>query len=257
MINNKIPNHIAFIMDGNRRWAKKRGLPIIVGHHKGVERIEPLVEQAAKFDIKYITFWAFSSENWKRGEREVGFLMRVFREFIKSSVVKRMMEKDVRVKVIGDIDQFPKDIVDGVRKIVEKSKENKTITATFALNYGGRQEILRAINVILNEVKNPSTHLRTRIRERSFDSALRRAQGFAQDDTVDEKVFSSYLYTHDLPDPDLVVRTGGEARLSGFMPWQTVYSELYFTSTLWPDFSKKEFGEALVEYDKRERRFGE
>ena len=228
-------NHIAFIMDGNRRWAKKRHLPIIAGHHKGAERIEPLVEYAAKHKIKFITFWAFSSENWKRGEREVGFLLRVFREFIKSPVVKRMMEKGVRVKIIGDITKFPKDIISGVEEIIEKSKNNKTITATFALNYGGRAEILRAVNKITNyELRITGNEKRN----------------------IDEDKFSSLLYTKDMPDPDMIVRTGGEQRLSGFLPWQVIYSELYFTDIFWPDFDDSEFARAIEEYKRRERRFG-
>ncbi len=228
MTNLVVPNHIAFIMDGNRRWARKRKLPLIAGHHKGAERIEPLVAYAAKKQIRYITFWAFSSENWSRGEKEVGFIMRVFREFIKSSVVDKMMEKGVRVKVIGDWEAFPKDIVDGIAEIIEKSKNNKTITATFALNYGGREEILSAVNRILKK-------------EYKY---------------INEDIFSSFLYTSDLPEPDMIVRTGGEQRLSGFLPWQAVYSELYFTETLWPDFGELEFDMATEEYARRERRFG-
>ncbi len=261
MTKNIIPKHIAFIMDGNRRWARKRMLPVIAGHHKGAELIEPLVEYAAKRGISHITFWAFSSENWKRGDKELGFLMRVFREFIKSAVVNRMMEKGVSVKVIGDIESFPEDIVMGVKEIVEKSRNNKTITATFALNYGGRQEILLAVNTLLKEymssnknfqlleteIRNPKSEIRNNVQNSNnkFSKQL-----------INEKIFSSYLYTSDLPDPDLIVRTGGEMRLSGFLPWQTVYSELYFTDKYWPDFDEKQFELALEEYGNRERRFG-
>lgn len=234
-MSNRIPYHIAFIMDGNRRWARERKLPLLIGHRKGAERIEPLVAHAAKKGIKFVTFWAFSSENWKRGEKEVGFLMRVFRDFIKSSVVKRMMEKGVRVNVIGDFESFPEDIVNDVKEIIEKSKDNKTITATFALNYGGRAEMLRAINRI--------TNYELRITDKKMTD-------------FNEKVFSSFLYTFDLPDPDMIVRTGGEQRLSGFMPWQSVYSELYFVDTFWPDFDEIEFDKAFEEFERRERRFG-
>jgi undecaprenyl diphosphate synthase len=219
-------------MDGNRRWAKQKRLPLIMGHHKGAERIEPLVEYAAKRGIRYITFWAFSSENWKRGEQEVGFIMRVFRDFIKSSIVNIMMEKGVRVNVIGDIESFPEDIVRGVREIIERSKNNTAITATFALNYGGRQEILRAVNRIVNK-------------------GGAEGGGF-----IDESIFASYLYTSDIPDPDMIVRTGGEQRISGFLPWQAVYSELYFTDIYWPDFDEKEFEKAMGQFVSRERRFG-
>lgn len=228
-------NHIAFIMDGNRRWARDKKLPLLFGHRQGAKRIEPLVEHAAKKGIKYITFWAFSSENWKRGEKEVDFLMRVFRDFIKGPVANRMMEKGVRVKVIGDYTQFPQDIVKDVCNIIEKSKDNKNITATFALNYGGRAEILKAVNRILKQeasIKNQELK------------------------DIDEEGFSDYLYTKELPDPDMIVRTGGEMRLSGFLPWQAVYSELYFVDKYWPDFDIEEFDKAIVEYENRERRFG-
>lgn len=262
MICKEIPTHIAFIMDGNRRWAKRRHLPLLAGHHKGAERIEPLVAYAAKRGIKHITFWAFSSENWERGKKEVGFLMRVFREFIKSSVVKRMMEKGVRVKVIGDIRFFPEDIISGVEDIVELSKNNSTITATFALNYGGRREILFAVNRFLKEfVSNKGSFCssdkikdqRSKFKNRYQDSKIKISKQYT---FLDEKIFSSYLYTKDLPDPDMIVRTGGEQRLSGFLPWQAVYSELYFTDKYWPDFDEKAFEEAIEEYARRERRFG-
>jgi undecaprenyl diphosphate synthase len=234
-------NHIAFIMDGNRRWARKRKLPLIVGHHKGAERIESLVAYASKRGIQYITFWAFSPENWQRGEKEVGFIMRVVREFLKSSAVNRMMKKGVRVKVIGDFEAFPEDIVAGLREIVEESKDNKMITAIFALNYGGRAEILRAVNKIASE---------------EIAASSKNVGTPRNDKMINEETFSSYLYTKDLPEPDFVVRTGGEQRLSGFLPWQSAYSELYFTQTLWPDFDAQAFEMAIGEFERRERRFG-
>jgi len=242
----RVPNHIAFIMDGNRRWARKRALPVLAGHQRGAGRIEPLVEHAAKRGIKYITFWAFSSENWERGKTEVGFLMRVFREFIKSAVVNRMMEKGVRVNVIGEWESFPKDIVEGVAEIVEKSRENSTITATFALNYGGRGEIIHAIK----------SFVKTETQTQELSSVQYTSIPDKLISGLDESKFSSYMYTKDLPDPDMIVRTGGEKRLSGFLPWQSVYSELHFVDTLWPDFGEKEFDEAIEEYGIRERRFG-
>jgi len=273
MSNSIIPQHIAFIMDGNRRWARERQLPLISGHHKGAEKIEPLVAYAAKRGISYITFWAFSSENWERGKSEIGFLMRVFREFIKGSVVNRMMEKGVRVKIIGDIESFPKDIIKGVNEIVDRSRNNTTITATFALNYGGRKEILSVVNGILEEyftkdsksdlfgskIKDPADAKAMAGRQKSkiknkFQNS--KTQISKQYKYINEKMFSSYLYTKDLPDPDMIVRTGGERRLSGFLPWQGVYSELYFTDKYWPDFDEKAFEEALEEYGNRERRFG-
>jgi len=231
--------HIAFIMDGNRRWARKRKFELIMGHDKGAERIESLVEFAAKKGIKYVTFWAFSSENWGRGDIEVGMLMKVFRKFLKSSVAERMMEKGVRVKVIGDIDAFPEDIRKDVGELVERSKENATITATFALNYGGRKEILMAVKKYL---ENNMTLGNEKEKDQKFK--------------FDEEDLSDLLYTSDMPDPDMVVRTGGEQRLSGFLPWQSVYSELYFTDVLWPDFDEGEFEKAIEEFERRERRFG-
>ncbi len=258
-----IPQHIAFIMDGNRRWARERHLPLIAGHHKGAERIEPLVAYGAKRGIKYVTFWAFSSENWERGEKEVGFLMRVFREFIKSSVVNRMMEKGVRVKVIGDIESFPEDIVRGVAEIVERSRNNEIVTATFALNYGGRREILYAVNEILKEAvtfdkkmwlsETKIKNQKSKIKDNFQNSNDQNSKHY---NYINEEIFSSYLYSAGLPDSDMIVRTGGEQRISGFLPWQAVYSELYFTDKYWPDFNEKAFKDALEEYERRERRFG-
>jgi undecaprenyl diphosphate synthase len=225
----KIPKHIAFIMDGNRRWAKKRGLQIISGHNKGAANIERLVSQAARQGLECITFWAFSSENWERGKEEVDLLMQVFRDFINGDIVQRMIAENVKVRAIGDLDAFPKDIVEGVKSIIEASRINTGIIATFALNYGGRQEILRAVNEVLKE------------------------KGLKK---IKEADFSSCMYNSDLPDPDIIVRTGGEKRLSGFMPWQSVYSELFFMDTLWPDFDERDFDSVLEEFSRRDRRFG-
>jgi undecaprenyl diphosphate synthase len=223
-----VPTHVAFIMDGNRRWAHRRHLPTIAGHHAGKNRIEPLIATSAQMGIPVLTFWAFSSENWARGKKEVGFILTVFREFLLSGISERLLSQGVRMRVLGDLRAFPEDIVRGVESLVEKSKKNTRITVNFALNYGGRNEILSAVNSLL---KN----------------------GIAR---VDEATFSSYLYTGDLPDPDLIIRTGGERRLSGFLPWQSVYSELYFSEIYWPDFTEVEFATALQWYSERERRFG-
>lgn len=229
-------------------------LPLIAGHYKGAERIEPLVEYAAKIGIRYVTFWAFSSENWNRGDKEVGFLMRVFRDYIKGSVVKRMMKKGVRVNIIGDLEAFPADIVKDVKDIVEKSKGNEKITATFALNYGGREEIIAAVNKMIDTIlaeRRDSGSVKVKIKDQK--SKIKNSK---ENLLVNEEVFPSYLYTRGLPEPDMIVRTGGEKRLSGFMPWQAVYSELYFTDVFWPDFDEKEFGKAIEEYMRRERRYG-
>lgn len=226
-----IPTHIGFIMDGNRRWAKEHKLEMFLGHHKGAERIETIVEVAAKRDIKYTTFWAFSTENWQREKGEVETLMKVFRDMLSGPVVGRMIKNGVKLHVIGDYKAFPKDIVMGIEKLKEASKNNTKITANIALNYGGRAEILEVVKRLIEHAK-------------------------AQSSEIDEEMFASYLYTSGQPDPDMIVRTGGELRLSGFLPWQAVYSELYFTDTYWPDFDEKEFDKALEEYAKRQRRFG-
>lgn len=236
----KTPNHIAFIMDGNRRWAKNHKLEMLFGHDKGAHQIEPLVEYAAKKGISYVTFWAFSTENWKRTKDEVTVLMEVFRRTFRDPMIERLKKNGVRFGVIGNISKFPQDIQDNLKKLITDTKNNKKIIVTIALNYGGREEILRALNVILSE------------REGSIDSSARPQN----DNRITEEAFEKHLYTSSIPDPDLLIRTGGEMRTSGFLPWQTVYTELYFTDVLWPDFDEKEFENALDEYDKRERRFG-
>lgn len=228
MKTNTIPNHIAFIMDGNRRWARAHKLSLLNGHKAGAESIEPLVVYGLRHEIKYLTFWAFSSENWKRGKMEVEFLLQVFRTFLKNNVVDRLIENGGKFRFIGDYQAFPVDIVTGLEDIIERSKNNSKIHATFALNYGGKQEIIRAVNLLLAEGKK----------------------------NVEEQTFTSYLYTKDIPDPDLIIRTGGEQRLSGFLPWQGAYSELYFTDVYWPDFHERELEKAIEEYSQRERRFG-
>lgn len=245
-----IPKHIGIIMDGNRRWAGKRRLPLFAGHSEGAKRIEPLVAYGAKQGISYITFWAFSTENWERGDREVNTLLRVFRRVLKDPMLDRLQKNGVRVNVIGDLSPFPQDITEGVKKIMESSKNNKRITATFALNYGGRFEILRAVNRLM-KVYSSSEGVRLR---RMTESRSSRRTSFTQ--TITEQVFAEYLYTAGIPDPDLIIRTGGEMRLSGFLAWQSVYSELYFTECLWPDFDEMEFQKSLDEYARRERRFG-
>ena len=225
----KVPTHVAFIMDGNRRWAKKKGLPITAGHTKGFKRIEPLVEYAADLGIKVVTFYTFSTENWNRDKREVSFLLQIFRRLFKSSLIKKLKAKKAKVIVLGELDPFPEDIKEEVKQVVEETHKNNGIIVNLALNYGGRPELLRAINALLKVApKKP----------------------------VDEATFSQQLYTEGQPDPDLVIRTSGEMRLSGFLTWQSVYSELYFTDVYWPDFDAKQFQKALDEYAARERRYG-
>jgi undecaprenyl diphosphate synthase len=221
-----IPTHIAIIMDGNRRWAKAQGLSAISGHQKVADEIlEPLVEHAAARGIKYITFWAFSTENWNRDRAEVEGIMRIFRHVIGKRWA-RLHEKGVRVQVIGDISKFSLDIQESLAKVIEQTKANTKITAVFALNYGGRDEILRAVHKAAS-----GNHI-----------------------TAEE--FSDLLDTRGIPDPDLIIRTSGEQRLSGFLPWQSVYSELYFPTWFMPEFTKEKLDEAIAEYGRRKRRFG-
>lgn len=213
-------------MDGNRRWAKARKLPVLAGHQKVADEIlEPLVEHAAKRGVNAITFWAFSTENWERDTKEVEGIMRIFRHVIKNRWA-RLHEKGVRVKVIGDISRFAPDIQESLRAVIEQTKDNTKITAVFALNYGGRDEMLRA----MKRIKDPAT--------------------------VTEEHFSSLLDTSGLPDPALIIRTGGEQRLSGFLLWQSEYSELYFPDFYMPDFTPEKLDEAIEEFQSRHRRFG-
>lgn len=222
--------HVAIIMDGNRRWAKAKGLDPVKGHEYAAKNaVEPLIQKCADLGIPYITFWAFSTENWKRDEAELKGLFDVFR-FALGSLAIKFIQKGARLRILGDVNRFPKDIAQKSLDMISKSSKNHKITVSFALNYGGRDEILRAIKKIVNE-KIPS-------------------------DKIDEALFSSYLDTTGIPDPDLVIRTGGEKRLSGYLPWQTVYSELYFTPVLFPDFSPDQLILAISDFLKRDRRFG-
>jgi undecaprenyl diphosphate synthase len=229
-----LPKHVAIIMDGNRRWAKQRHLPILMGHQKVVEgRVEELIDHAGHLGIPYITFWAFSTENWERSGDEVKGIMGLFRLAL-AKYAERMIKKGARLRVIGDLNKFDKDIREGMEKFMELSKNNDNITVTFALNYGGRDEMLRAIKKMHEEIRNSKFEIRK----------------------LDQENFNDFLDTQGMPDPDLIIRTGGEQRLSGFMLWQAEYSELYFTDTLMPDFDAGELDKTLEEYGRRERRRG-
>lgn len=220
-----VPKHIAVIMDGNRRWARARGLPILEGHRRVTDEIlEPLIEHAAKRGLKYMTFWVWSTENWQRSQQEVKGILAIFRHVIKKRWA-RLHEKGVRIRVIGDLLKFPIDIKKALEDVVEQTKNNTTITAVFALNYGGRDEIIRAIN--------------------RANSCQLNAESFSQ-----------LLDTSGIPDPELIIRTGGEQRLSGFLLWQSEYSELYFPTWYMPDFTPERLDEAIEEFGKRKRRFG-
>lgn len=221
-------------MDGNRRWAKEHHLPGLMGHKRVADDIlEPLIEHGADLGIGYMTFWAWSTENWNRKPEEVKGIMEIFRRIITKNW-KRLAEKGVRIKVIGDLSKFPKDIERSLKEIVEETKNNTRITVVFALNYGGRDEIVRAIYSMCDTEKHVTCSL----------------------SHVTENDFSQFLDTRDIPDPELIIRTGGEQRLSGFLLWQSEYSELYFPSFYMPDFIPERLDEAVEEYQKRKRRFG-
>jgi len=233
----KLPQHVAIIVDGNRRWAKKRGLPALAGHKYVTDHIlEPLIYRCVELGIPYITFWAFSTENWKRGKRFASALFGLMRERFKRDL-ERYNQAGMRLNTIGDLSKLPKDLVKVMEQWKQQSRQNTKITVTMALNYGGRDEILRAIRRLITNHKSLSQ---------------------IKNSDITEELFSSCLDTSEplLPDVDLVIRTGGEQRLSGFMPWQTTYAEFYFPKTLMPDFTVEEFDKTLKEYEKRDRRFG-
>ena len=228
-----IPQHVAIILDGNGRWAKKRGLPRTMGHKEGCITVEKTVETAARMGIKYLTVYGFSTENWKRSEEEVGALMQLFR-FYMVRLLKIAKGNNVRVKMIGDRSRFAGDIIDGLNKLERETEGNTGLTFVIAVNYGGRDEIVRAARKYASDVME----------------GVRTAQ------ELDETVFASYLDTKDIPDPDLLIRTSGEIRLSNYLLWQLAYSEIYITDCLWPDFNKEELEKAVAQYNSRERRFG-
>src|SRR3989338_6355687 len=224
-----LPKHVALIMDGNRRWAREQGKSPFEGHKLGEERIEPIVDRAIELGISYLTFWAFSTENWKREKEEVEFLMNLFREGLHKRL-DAFHKKNVRVNVIGNLAMFPHDIQQMVTKWIKKTKNNKTITVNIALSYGGRDELVRAVRHIVQD-------------NIAYDS-------------IDEQVISDHLDTTGQPDPDLLIRTGRVVRLSGFLIWQLEYAEFYFPDVLWPDFTPKEFDKALAWYQEQKRNFG-
>ena len=227
-----LPKHVAMIMDGNRRWARVKGRPEFEGHRVGEEKIEPIVDVAVELGIPYLTFWAFSTENWHRSKKEVAFLLNLYRYKLNEKV-KRFHRKNVRVNVIGNLEMFPQDIRKRTVEWMEKTKNNTKITVNFALSYGGRDEIIRAI-----EKLRVNSKLETR------------------NSKLSEEEFEKYLDTAGQPDPDLLIRTGGERRLSGFLLWQLEYTELYFTDIFWPDFTPEEFKKSLKDFEDRQRRFG-
>lgn len=228
-----IPDHVALILDGNGRWAKKRGLPRTMGHKEGCVTVEKTVEIAARMGIKYLTVYGFSTENWKRSEDEVGALMQLFRYYM-VRLLKIASANNVRVKMIGDRRRFAQDIIDGINRLEEGTKDNTGLTFVIAVNYGGRDEIVRAARRMMADCK----------------------AGKLSEDQVDEACFTSYLDTAEIPDPDLLIRTSGELRLSNYLLWQLAYTEIVVTDCLWPDFNEEELKKAILQYNSRERRFG-
>lgn len=231
-MNNEL-RHIAFIMDGNRRWAKAHGLPLISGHEKGAETLTEIVKSAKDLGIKYVTVYAFSTENWKREKSEVDGLMGLLRKYLDKSF-KELEENNARIMFIGERSMLAADIIQKMEEIEQRSSKNSDITLCVALSYGGRQEILAAARKIAELSQN----------------------GVLNSKDIDEKKFSDMLYTKDLPDPDLMIRTSGEKRISNFLLWQLSYAEFYFSETLWPDFSKEELVKIISDYKNRERRYG-
>lgn len=228
-----IPQHVAMIMDGNGRWAQARGLSRTAGHREGIKRVEEIIEAAGELGLKVITFFAFSSENWVRPKSEVSMLMRSLSSFLERKVDK-LHRNNIRLVTIGRNDPVPQYVQDKLRSAEEKTKKNTALTVVLALNYGARQEIVDAAKMIIREV----------------------VRGALDIDSLSPDIFSNYLYTAELPDPDLLIRTSGEMRISNFLLWQLSYAELYFPAKYWPDFRKQDLIEALEEFAKRERRFG-
>ena len=228
-----VPQHIAIILDGNGRWAKAKGMPRNYGHAQGSKNVEKICEAAYKMGVKYLTVYAFSTENWKRSAEEVGALMQLFR-FYMVRLLKVASANNVRVKMIGDRTRFDQDIIDGINRLESETKNNTGLTFVIAVNYGGRDEITRAVKKLAADC----------------------AAGKQDPEEITEQVVASYLDTAGMPDPDLLIRTSGELRLSNYLLWQLAYSELYVTECLWPDFNKEELLNAIHQYNKRERRFG-
>lgn len=229
----RIPGHVAVILDGNGRWAKKRHMPRTYGHVQGSKVVEDLLSVVDDLGVKYFTVYAFSTENWKRSTEEVGTLMGILRTYLRDCV-KKSMKNNVRCRVIGRREELSADIVDAIDNLEEKTKNNTGLQFTIAINYGGRDEITRAVKRIAEQV----------------------SLGELKPEDITEQVISEHLDTAEIPDPDLLIRSSGEQRLSNYLPWQLAYTEFYFTETLWPDFNRDEIIKAFEKYNKRERRFG-
>lgn len=223
------PRHVAIIMDGNGRWAKARGLPRLAGHRAGTENLRPILEASVDFGIQVLTIWAFSTENWSRPAQEVQGLLRILRRMIQRESAE-LYEKGVQIRHIGRLDRLPAELQKQIRDAVELTRHNDRLILNVAFDYGGRSEIIQAVQRIVRD-------------------------GIPAEQ-IDETLFSSYMYTAGMPDPDLIIRTSGELRTSGFMMWQAAYAEYYITPTYWPDFDREELYKALLAYGQRDRRFG-
>ena len=228
-----IPNHIAVIMDGNGRWAKKKGKERIQGHKKGILSVRKLVEEASKINVSYLTLFAFSTENWKRPKNEVSTLMDLIVLSLDKEL-KTIIDNKIKLNAIGDINSLPEEVKKKLKETIEKTKKNRKLILTIAINYGGKEEITNALKTIINKVK----------------------KNIILKEKVDEELINTHLYSKNLPDVDLLIRTSGEKRISNFLLWKISYAELYFTNILWPEFSKNHFYKAIINYQKRERRFG-
>lgn len=230
---NKLPNHIAIIMDGNGRWAKKKGLVRVIGHENGTKSVRETVEASAELGIKNLTLYAFSTENWNRPKLEVQTLMKLLVKSLKKEI-KTLQDNNIKLSAIGCLQDLPKKAQQELQDVIEKTKNNENMTLTLALSYGSREEIVNVIKELSLKVKN----------------------NIISRESIDESIINKHLYTQNLPDVDLLIRTSGEQRISNFMLWQIAYAELYFTDILWPDFKKENLHEAIIDYQNRERRFG-
>ena len=228
-----IPAHLAIIMDGNGRWAKNLGKQRVFGHREGIRRVQEIVEASQREGIKYLTLYTFSTENWNRPQEEVSVLMRLLVRSLKKELDK-MLENGVKLNTIGNNDRLPKEVKDMLSECIEKTKNNDQLILTLALNYGGKEEMIQMVQQISLKVKN----------------------NIISPENVDETIINKHLYTQNLPEVDLLIRTGGEHRISNFLLWQIAYAELYFTPVYWPDFDTDELKEAIANYQNRERRFG-
>lgn len=228
-----VPDHVAIIMDGNGRWAQKRGLPRIAGHKEGVTAVNRIVKAAVNANVKILTLYTFSTENWKRPKSEIEFILRLPKEFL-HIYLPDLIANNVKIATIGDFDALPIYTKKAVQYAIDKTKDNDGLLLNFALNYGSRLEIVHAVKQIISDIDKDELHV----------------------DSLDANLFSNYLFTDGLSDPDLLIRTGGEQRLSNFMLWQLAYTEFWFTDDLWPDFNEEAFKDALAEYQQRKRRYG-